>query len=71
MPSGGESLGGVVGGPMRLRKRKKKGWKGWAVVVEDEEGNVIEVRDRGESPPKVAEPSSEPSRGEFEQEELW
>ena len=32
------------------KKKKKKGWKGWALVLEDEEGNVIEVRDRGESP---------------------
>ena len=33
------------------KKRKKRGWKGWALVVEDAEGNVLEVRERGESPP--------------------
>lgn len=27
------------------KKRKKKGWKGWALVIEDEQGNIIEVND--------------------------
>jgi hypothetical protein len=27
------------------KKRKKKGWKGWALVIEDAEGNIIEVND--------------------------
>lgn len=26
-------------------KRKKRGWKGWAVVTQDEHGNLIEVND--------------------------
>jgi hypothetical protein len=27
------------------KKKKRKGWKGWAMVVEDEDGNVLEIRD--------------------------
>lgn len=51
-------------------KKKKKGWKGWALVIEDDDGNVLEVRDRGESPDKEEEGeviqagSVGPSRGE-------
>jgi len=44
----GSGSGDAAG--MKPKKKKKKGWKGWALVLEDEEGNVIEVRDRGESP---------------------
>lgn len=40
--------------PKKAKPKKKKGWKGWALVLEDEEGNVIEVRDRGESPDTTA-----------------
>ena len=39
-----------TGGEVKPKKRKKKGWKGWALVIEDDDGNVLEVRDRGESP---------------------
>lgn len=60
--SGAESSVGAGG--EKPKKGKKKGWKGWALVVEDEEGNVIEVRDRGESPSGHRELSPEFSRGE-------
>ncbi|ORX41086.1 hypothetical protein BD324DRAFT_613126 [Kockovaella imperatae] len=44
----GEGTNGSVSG---AKKRKKRpGWKGWALVVEDEAGNVLEYRPRGESP---------------------
>ena len=59
--SGAESN---AGGEKITKKGKKKGWKGWALVLEDEEGNVIEVRNRGESPPKHTEPTPGLSRGE-------
>ena len=55
----GESIGGGLGGGSlggsgeRQKKKRKKGWKGWALVVEDEAGNVLEVRDRGDSPERV------------------
>ena len=29
----------------QAKGKKKKGWKGWALVVEDDAGNVIEVKD--------------------------
>lgn len=54
--SGNESTPGpsTAGGE---KKRKKKGWKGWAMVIEDEQGNVIEVNDGpdpGPLPPRRA-----------------
>lgn len=44
------------------KRRKRPGWKGWALVVEDAEGNVLEYRPRGESPEAGKE--EEASRGE-------
>lgn len=46
------SVIGEAGGDAEVKpkKKKKKGWKGWALVIEDDDGNVLEVRDRGESP---------------------
>ena len=60
--SGAES---VLTGEKRGKKGKKRGWKGWALVLEDEDGNVIDVRDGGESPPDREHPSPQPSRGEL------
>jgi hypothetical protein len=42
--------GGAGEGEVKPKKKKKKGWKGWALVIEDDDGNVLEVRERGESP---------------------
>lgn len=33
------------------KKRKKKGWKGWAMVIEDDHGNILEVNDGPEPDP--------------------
>jgi hypothetical protein len=33
------------------KKKKKRGWKGWALVVEDDDGNLLEVREDGSPPP--------------------
>ena len=33
------------------KKRKKKGWKGWVVVVEDDAGNILEENDGPEPDP--------------------
>ena len=54
----GTGTGVGVGG--KKKQRPKKGWKGWALLVEDEEGNVIEERKGGRSPPRPGEqPSGE------------
>ena len=46
--------------PDPTKKRKKKGWKGWALVIEDEQGNIIEVNDGpkqdGPLPPRRPKP---------------
>ena len=42
--------GNGAGGPSKVRKRKRPGWKGWVVLVEDEDGNILQTRPRGESP---------------------
>jgi hypothetical protein len=51
VPSG--ALNAVEGAPAEKPKRKpkKKGWKGWAMVYYDDDGNVIEERLRDETPP--------------------
>jgi hypothetical protein len=51
VPSG--ALNAVEGAPAEKPKRKpkKKGWKGWAMVYYDDNGNVIEERLRDETPP--------------------
>ncbi|WVO17374.1 hypothetical protein L204_105066 [Cryptococcus depauperatus] len=41
---GGKGLGGPTGGKKEKGKKKKKGMKGWAWVLEDEEGNVIDIQ---------------------------
>jgi hypothetical protein len=33
------------------KKRRKKGWKGWALVIEDDNGNVLEINDGPEPDP--------------------
>ena len=53
----------ILKGDKRGKKGKRKGWKGWALVLEDEDGNVIDVRDDGESHPDRRDPSPEPIRG--------
>jgi hypothetical protein len=45
------------------KKRKKKGWKGWAMVIEDAQGNVLEIND---GPPPAPLPSR---RDKIKQEE--
>jgi hypothetical protein len=42
------------------KKRKKKGWKGWVVVVEDDAGNILEEND---GPPPDPLPSSRTRNG--------
>ncbi|GFZ49918.1 hypothetical protein JCM24511_07321 [Saitozyma sp. JCM 24511] len=50
-PGGARNV--VKGAPAEKAKRrpKKKGWKGWAMVYYDDDGNVIEERPRDETPP--------------------
>jgi len=45
--------------PKPEKKRKKKGWKGWALVIEDDLGNVLEIND-GPAPDPL--PSSRRAR---------
>jgi hypothetical protein len=47
------AINSVEGAPAEKPKRKpkKKGWKGWAMVYYDDDGNVIEERLRDETPP--------------------
>jgi hypothetical protein len=45
----GEGSGG--GSVKPEKKRKKKGWKGWVVVVEDDAGNILEENDGPEPDP--------------------
>lgn len=59
--SGNESTPGPSTGPAlangEKRRKKKRGWKGWALVMEDEQGNLVDVPDDPESeplPPKRA-----------------
>lgn len=59
--SGAES---VIGEGKIGKKGKRKGWKGWALVLEDEDGNVIDVKPGGEAIPTVTEVSGGPTRGE-------
>jgi len=60
----GDGQGGLV----KKKKTAKKGWKGWALVVEDEQGNVIEIKDPEPVDPVVVAGSVDltplPSRGE-------
>ena len=53
--------------PKPKPKKKKKGWKGWALVIEDDDGNVLEVRDGGDMPDEE-EKVDEQGRGEVEME---
>jgi hypothetical protein len=43
---------GATGADKPQRKPKKKGWKGWAMVYYDDDGNVLEERMRDETPPE-------------------
>ncbi|RSH82997.1 hypothetical protein EHS25_005707 [Saitozyma podzolica] len=68
VPSG--AIAAVKGAPAEKAKRKpkKKGWKGWAMVYYDDDGNVIEERLRDETPPDERSmisllPDMMPSRG--------
>lgn len=61
--SGGEST--VGGDRPETKKKKKKGWKGWALVVEDEDGNLIDVKEDKALPANAVELTGEKSRGEL------
>jgi hypothetical protein len=68
VPSG--AINAVKGAPAEKAKRKpkKKGWKGWALVYYDDDGNVIEERLRDETPQDERFmtsllPETRPSRG--------
>ena len=50
----GESGGGGDRDKQK-KKTKKKGWKGWAMIYYDEDGNVVEERPRDETPPEERE----------------
>jgi hypothetical protein len=54
---------------LKKKKTAKKGWKGWALVVEDEQGNVVDVPDPEPVEPVAGRGSVDltpiPSRGEL------
>jgi hypothetical protein len=58
-PNGGNYSVNGEGVPKPEKKRRKKGWKGWAMVVEDDQGNVLEIND-GPAPDPL--PSSRRAR---------
>jgi hypothetical protein len=77
-PAGREAPGDVPSGTTNAAegaraekqegKPKKKGWKGYAMVYYDDDGNVIEERLRNETPPDERStistlPEARPSRG--------
>lgn len=57
----GGSGGGGGGGEVKPKpKKRKKGWKGWALMYEDEDGNMVEVKDDEE----VEEPATATAQAE-------
>lgn len=50
------------------KKKKRKGWKGWAMVVEDEDGNVLEIRDGPEVDAEAKEAALDEAEVEAEGE---
>lgn len=70
VPFGGKGNEGMSGSEAAAsadksgKKKRKKGWKGWALVVEDEDGNMVDVDDQGDSAREAAKAESL-SRGEW------
>jgi hypothetical protein len=54
------SCGDGAGSEKPKRKPKKKGWKGWAMLYYDDDGNVIQERMRDETPPEERSTVSPP-----------
>jgi len=54
----------IQSGAKRKKKERKKGWKGWALVFEDDQGNLIDEKDGSDSPQKLSDPASHTSTGE-------
>lgn len=60
----GAGKGNVNGNALKKEKKRKKGWKGYAMQYLDDDGNVIEERPRDETPPEEREANRIKSGGE-------